>query len=124
MILFGRIKQIFELVRSYINMPLLIIKIFYIFLDDLKNNLKDKILDYLVEQVTEPFIGYCHIGGLYILNKEENSFIHCKNFGNEETNHYICKNFNWNVMDFSFRNNEYFLKDQKINERCIKEVQL
>ena len=124
MILFGRMKQIFELVRSYINMPLLIIKIFYIFLDDLKNNLKDKILDYLVEQATEPFIGYCHIGGLYILNKEENSFIHCKNFGNEETNHYICKNFNWNVKDFSFRNNEYFLKDQKINERCIKEVQL
>ena len=95
---------------------------FKILVEDLCSNIRDEILEHLAEEIFSDFIGYCHIGGLYLLNKEENSFIHCRDFGNEETNHYICKNYNWNIFKFSFSNHNYFLKNQNINERCLKEI--
>lgn len=67
--------------------------------------------------------GYCHIGGLYVLNKESNKFYHCKDFYNEEINSPFCKNW---VIDFGKlnyivdlkSNNNYLTQNQNINERC------
>ena len=121
-VLFERLKQSFELVSQFNGMSVLCRKMFNILIEDLISNQRDEILEYLAEENFSDFIGYCHIGGLYLLNKEENSFIHCRDFGNEETNHYICKNYNWNNFKFSFDNHNYFLKNQNIKERCIKEI--
>lgn len=121
-IIFERLKQAFELISQFNGLSALVIKLFKILVEDLISNIKDEILEYLAEELFSDFIGYCHIGGLYLLNKEENSFIHCRDFGNEETNHYICKNYNWNIFKFSFNNHNYFLKNQNMNERCLKEI--
>ena len=123
-ILFERMKQAFEIVSTFTGIYGVITKLFKILVEDICSNIRDEILEYLAEELFSDFIGYCHIGGLYLLNKEGNSFIHCRDFGNEDTNHYICKNYNWNIFKFTFSNHDYFLKNQNIKERCLKEINL
>ena len=46
-----------------------------------KSLLFDAVLDGLSKII--PY-GYCHIGGLYVINEESNRFYHCKDIFNEE----------------------------------------
>ena len=53
------------------------------YLDDNWDQIKDKILGFLDKYTIQKLInkipfGYCHIGGLYVLNDEKNKFYHCK----------------------------------------------
>ena len=93
------------------------------FCSDILNHLKSYIDNSIYQQHTMMTYGYCHIGGLYVLNKESNKFYHCKDFYNEEINSPFCKNW---VIDFGKlnyivdlkSNNNYLTQNQNINERC------
>ena len=122
--LFCTFLAAFDLVTDYVSMAGVFKKLFKKLIGDFLTNLRNAVLEYLAKQLFSDFIGYCHIGGLYILNKERNSFFHCVDFGNKDTNHYICKNYNWNVFSGTFHNHDYFFMDQNIRERCLKEINL
>lgn len=64
--------------------------------------------------------GYCHIGGLYVLNEDINKFYHCRDNYNEDISSHYCKN-----RDFQYLNdhvikeeNFYFTYKQNPIERC------
>ena len=67
--------------------------------------------------------GYCHIGGLYVLNEESNKFYHCKDFYNEDIRSPYCKNWGINILNLhkipKFLNNHHYLTlQQRPMERC------
>ena len=86
--------------------------LFNTLMDDLKSNLQDEVTEYYYKNIfkKKEFEGYCHIGGLYILNKERNTIVHCRDFGNKETGHYICKNYDMNIFNYVMKNDNYFRK--------------
>ena len=82
----------------------------------------DEILTQIADQISSliPF-GYCHIGGLYVLNEEINKFYHCKDIYNENavTSPY-CKNRDLQYgKDGDIKEeNFYFTDKQNPMERC------
>lgn len=98
------------------------------FLDDMWGQISDKILEFLKEQTIQKIIdgipfGYCHIGGLYVLNEEKNKFFHCKDFFNDNIMSPFCKN--WEVkfghlhdLPKYINNHNYFTNNQRLMERC------
>ena len=55
--------------------------------------IKDLLFESLLEALSKiiPY-GYCHIGGLYVINKDSNRFYHCKDIFNEDVDSPYCKN--------------------------------
>ena len=98
--------------------------LFNTLMDDLKSNLQDEVMEHYYKNIfkKKEFEGYCHIGGLYILNKERNTIVHCRDFGNKETGHYICKNYDMNIFNYVMKNDNYFLENHNIVKRCKKQI--
>ena len=98
------------------------------YLDDNWDQIKDKILGFLDKYTIQKLInkipfGYCHIGGLYVLNDEKNKFYHCKDVFNENIISPLCKN--WEVkfghlhdLPRYFNNHNYFTSRQRPMDRC------
>ena len=57
-----------------------------ILIDIASLNLEEAKLKYHLNQ------GYTHIGGLYIIDNNLNKIYRCKDFYNDNTNHFVCKN--------------------------------
>ena len=87
-----------------------------------KSLLFDAVLDGLSKII--PY-GYCHIGGLYVINEESNRFYHCKDIFNEEIDSPYCRNreamARMLLLPNILKNNNYLTKSQKILERCTFE---
>ena len=105
-------------------------KVGEIFKDNVIDNLKDTVFDAIMEKLVQKLIemypsGYCHIGGLYVLNEDSNKFYHCKDFYNEEIKSPYCKNWGMKLGKIHkipkyMDNHNYFSSDQEINQRCQK----
>ena len=67
--------------------------------------------------------GYCHIGGLYVLNEESNKFYHCKDIYNEDIKSPYCKSWGiafgkvHNIPQY-LNNHHYLTMNQRPMERC------
>ena len=86
----------------------------------------DFILDWLFYFIPH---GYCHIGGLYVINWSSNKFYHCKDFYNTETNSPYCNNWeihfgNVDIIPSLFDNHHYLTRRQKPMERCQENAKM
>ena len=62
-------------------------------------------------------VGYCHIGGLYLL--KDNRFYHCSDFYNEDTGHPICRNLGLDKkISFDFKYHNYLNVKDEILRKC------
>ena len=101
--------------------------------DFLKGNLKGdligvlfEIIDVFYDKIATQFsnlipYGYCHIGGLYVLNEDSNKFYHCKDVYNEEITSPYCKNRDIQYGHYDNlvkERNFYFTDRQNPMERC------
>jgi len=82
--------------------------------------IKDLILDKIIAKY--PY-GYCHIGGLYVLNEESNKFYHCKDIYNQDIKSPYCQN--WGIkfgkvhkIKQYLNNHHYLTMHQRPMERC------
>ena len=65
--------------------------------------------------------GYCHIGGLYLMNRKSDKFYHCKDFYNEDTSSPFCNNneISLKLEQIRFLSNHHYLTtDQVPRKRC------
>lgn len=63
--------------------------------------------------------GYCHIGGLYVINEKVNKIYHCKDIYNQEITSPICKNKDTSYLTLDTTLNPvYFTGTQDPFERC------
>ena len=95
-------------------------------LENLKDELKKIIIDNILDLFSEVLAhGYCHIGGLYILDNESQKFYHCKDFYNEEISSPFCRN--WEIefgklhtiwIPNMIKNHHYLTTEQIPRERC------
>ena len=93
--------------------------------------LSEEVFSFFLKRIFEvafPF-GYCHIGGLYMIDENRKTFNHCIDFFNKKTNHYLCDNFaelndNYDQMlpDMLLNNRQYFTEKQDIVEKCNKMI--
>ena len=69
---------------------------------------------------------YCHIGGLYVMNKKSDKFYHCKDFYNEDTSSPFCKNFEITIkIDYpnAFLTNHHYLTTEQVpRKRCSRKT--
>ena len=59
----------------------------------------------IFKQISDKFLIYSHIGGLYMIDDTKKLIFNCKDFYNENTKHFICKNdfrdgLNKNFLDY------------------------
>ena len=131
--LIGTIKDLVEFISllslNVAAFPLALAKkVFSKLKDDIEGWLKDKIFDlfneYIIKKLTAMYpSGYCHIGGLYVINEENNKFYHCVNFYNKESKSPYCKN--WGIqfgklhdIPKYLKNHNYLTNQQRPMERC------
>ena len=80
--------------KNNISLITILMKIIRVFNDDnfisIFSSLFD-LMDKLIKKYESSF-HYCHIGGLYMINDKEKKIYQCKDFFNEDTNHFICRN--------------------------------
>ena len=98
------------------------------FLEDLEGLIKEIKFKMILKRAFDKLntlypSGYCHIGGLYVINEENNKFYHCKDFYNQEIKSPYCKNLGLKVgilhnIQKYFKNHHYLMIDQKPMERC------
>ena len=98
------------------------------FLEDLEGLIKEIKFKMILKRAFDKLntlypSGYCHIGGLYVINEENNKFYHCKDFYNQEIKSPYCKNWGLKVgmlhnIPKYFKNHHYLTIDQKPMERC------
>ena len=87
-------------------------------------NIKDIVEEYSFlfhENSIEDYL-YSHIGGLYMIDDNDNKVYHCKDFFNEKRDHFICKNHNLKLSssffsDF-FHNRNYLTTNQDMISSC------
>ena len=110
--------------KSKGNPDQMFINLYSTLVDDISSNIQDEIKENYFNNIfgKKEFEAYCHIGGLYILNKERNIIVHCRDFGNEETGHYICKNYDMTIFNYERKNDNYFLDNQNMVDRCKKQI--
>ena len=120
------IYQLFGLISESVetgNWELAALFILKKFATDILSSFAGFIDDSIYERFRMITYGYCHIGGLYVINGDSNKFYHCKDFYNEEINSPYCKNWEidfgkLNHFEDFHKNNNYFTKKQSIKERC------
>ena len=108
-------------------------KKFYTFLYERLNYENFLIYSNIVKILEKEFIskidikigfGYCHIGGLYVLNN--NKFYQCSDFYNEETGHPICNNEYKNIikkngnLEYILKNHGYLNIGEDLLSKCQK----
>ena len=131
--LIEHIKSIVELFAlaavPYAEFPALFAeKVASNFIDDIEGFLVEMKWEMIKKRIFEILnnlypSGYCHIGGLYVINEENNKFYHCKDFYNEEIKSPYCKNWGikfgmlHNIPKY-FKNHNYLTNKQRPMERC------
>jgi len=110
------------------KMAAVVIKKILSAVDKIKEFFKNEIFELIKNFITEKLIplypyGYCHIGGLYVLNEESNKFYHCKDIYNEDIKSTICKNWGIELLKVHhipkyLSNHHYLTMDQRPMERC------
>ena len=71
---------------------------------------------------TKPVNIYSHIGGLYMIDDDKRKIFNCEDFYNENTKHFICKNFGLNLLEFGnlLNNHGYMSLGQSLMSNCQK----
>jgi hypothetical protein len=130
----GKLKfiiDLFKIVLSISNPVLLTIELLNAISDYMKDYVIGTLkhwLDQILQTIVARYISeklpydYCHIGGLYVMNKKSDKFYHCKDFYNEDTNSPFCKNFeitlNIDSPNAFLTNHHYLTTDQVPRKRC------
>jgi hypothetical protein len=96
--------------------------------DKINDFFDNEVFELIKNLITEKLIplypsGYCHIGGLYVLNEESNKFYHCKDIYNEDIKSPYCKNWGIELLKVHnipkyIKNHHYLTMDQRPMERC------
>ena len=96
--------------------------------DKINDFFDNEVFELIKNLITEKLIplypsGYCHIGGLYVLNEESNKFYHCKDIYNEDIKSPYCQNWGIKLLKVHhipkyINNHHYLTMDQRPMERC------
>ena len=97
-------------------------------MDEISEKIFDQIFDKITNKIIEKLkslypSGYCHIGGLYVINEESNKFYHCRDFYNNDNKSKYCSN--WGItlgkvfeIPKYLENHHYLTNKQRPMERC------